>query len=237
VLVFVHGGGWTHGDRAQRAGGAEVIRNIGRFFASRGVGAAVISYRLQPDVTWRDQVADVGRAVGWVQHAVGRWGGRPEALFLSGHSAGAHLSARFALDPAARAAAGADVCGLILVSGAAYDLADAETYALGADRDYFEARFREPGDADWERHASVVPLVGPQSAPALVVYASGEPAKLRRQSDLLVAAYRRVGAPVEQVVVPGEDHERIVLTLSRDDKTAAPAMLDFIRGTACDDAE
>jgi acetyl esterase/lipase len=232
VVVFVHGGGWTRGDRAQEAGGADIFRNIGRFFASRGVGAAVISYRLQPEATWTEQVADVGRAVRFVRDSVGDRGGRPEAIFLAGHSAGAHLAARFALDPAARARALADVCGLILVSGAAYDLADAETYALGADRAWFEERFRD-GDAGWERRASVVPWVRADSPAALVLYASGEPAKLRHQSDLLVAAYREAGASVTQVVVPGEDHERIVLTLSRDDKTAGPAMLDFVRQTPC----
>jgi hypothetical protein len=31
------------------------------------------------------------------------------------------------------------------------------------------------------------------------------------------------------VVVPGESHSRIVLTLSRDDKTAGPAILNFVR--------
>jgi acetyl esterase/lipase len=232
VLVFVHGGGWTRGDRAQEAGGADVFRNIGRFFASRGVGAAVISYRLQPEATWTEQVADVGRAVGFVRDRVDARGGQPDAIFLAGHSAGAHLAARFALDPAERARAGAEVCGLILVSGAAYDLADAETYTHGADRGWFEERFRA-GDADWERRASVVPLVRADSPAALVLYASGEPAKLRRQSDLLVAAYREAGASVRQVVVPGEDHERIVLTLSRDDKTAGPAMLDFVRQAPC----
>lgn len=232
VLVFVHGGGWTHGDRAQVTGGADVYRNIGRFFASRGVGAAVISYRLQPGATWSEQVADVGRAVRFVRDRVGARGGRPDAIFLAGHSAGAHLAARFALDPAARARAGADVCGLILVSGAAFDLADAETYALGADRAWFEERFRD-GGADWARRASVVPLVRADSPPALVLYASGEPAKLRHQSDLLVAAYREAGASARQVVVPGEDHERIVLTLSRDDKTAGPAMLDFVGQEPC----
>jgi len=232
VLVFVHGGGWTHGDRAHRVGGADVYRNIGRYFASHGVGAAIVSYRLQPGATWAEQVADVGRAVRWVQDHVGALGGDPDAIVLSGHSAGAHLSARFALDPDARRAAGADVCRLILVSGAAYDLADPETYALGASRPYFVARF-DDGTEDWERRASVVPLVRAASVPALVVHASGEPAKLVHQSDLLAAAYRRSGAPVEEVVVPGEDHERIVLTLSRDDKTAGPAMLEFVRRPGC----
>ncbi len=45
VVVFVHGGAWTQGDRSLKIGGADVYGNIGRFLASHGTGAAVISYR------------------------------------------------------------------------------------------------------------------------------------------------------------------------------------------------
>jgi hypothetical protein len=34
VLVFIHGGGWTSGDKGLRAGGADIYGNIGRFYAA-----------------------------------------------------------------------------------------------------------------------------------------------------------------------------------------------------------
>ena len=232
TVVFVHGGGWTFGDRTQSVGGADIYRNIGRFFASRGVGAAIISYRLQPGVDWHDQEGDVAAALEWVRAEVPALGGRRDAVFLAGHSAGSWLAARVGLDDAGAEPGGDGVCGMILVSGAAYDLEDDQTWSLGADRAWFAERF-DDGAPGWTRRASVVPMIGATSPPALVLYASGEPAKLRRQSDVLVSAYDRAGAPVARVVVPGEDHERIVLTLSRDDKTAGPAMLRFIEGRGC----
>ncbi len=45
VIVFVHGGGWDSGDKNYRAGGADVYANIGRYYATRGIGVAVINYR------------------------------------------------------------------------------------------------------------------------------------------------------------------------------------------------
>jgi acetyl esterase/lipase len=240
LLVFVHGGGWTFGDRAQVTGGADIYRNVGRYFASHGVGTAVISYRLQPGATWRQQVEDVGHALAWARTYAAQHGGDADAVFLSGHSAGAHLSARYALDPAVWAATGGGpVCGLLLVSGAAYDLGDEETYALGASRVFFEERFggragTEAGaDADALMRASVVPLVGPGSPPALVMNAAGEQAKFKRQGDLLTRAYEAAGAPVARMLVPGEDHERMALAISRDDKTAGPAMRAFIARARC----
>lgn len=230
TVVFVHGGGWSFGDRAHSVAGADVYRNIGRFFASRGVGAAVISYRLQPGVDYPAQERDVAAALAFARSEMQTLGGDPDAMFLAGHSAGAWLAARGGIDPETGQDDG--VCGLILVSGAAYDLEDEETWRLGASRPWFEERF-DDGAPDWARRASVVQRVRSSSPPALVLYAHGEPKKLKRQSEVLVAAYDRADARVTRVVVPGEDHERIVLTLSRDDKTAGPAMLRFIEGRGC----
>ncbi len=232
VLVFIHGGGWTSGDRALRAGGADVYANIGRFYASRGTGVAVISYRLQPEVEWQDQIADAASATAWVHENIAGYGGDPNAIFLSGHSAGAQLATHVALDPEALASLGVapgSVCGLIAVSGAAYDLDDPETYELGASRRYYEKRFRNGDTTDrWKRVASPVRFARADAPPALILYAGGEWASLQRQAAVLHEALQASGAKSRLVEVPGEDHYRIVLTLSRDDKTAGPAMLDFI---------
>src|SRR6185295_15486153 len=99
TVVFVHGGGWTSGDRMLTTGGADVYRNIGRFLAARGFATAVISYRLLFDVDWRGQAGDVARAVAFVQKSIEAKGGRPHGVFLMGHSAGAQLATRIALEP------------------------------------------------------------------------------------------------------------------------------------------
>jgi acetyl esterase/lipase len=232
VLVFVHGGGWTHGDRAERPGGYDVYRNIGRFFAARGVGVALLSYRLQPEVSWREQVEDVRAAVRWVHAHASMLGADPTAIFLAGHSAGAHLATYVALEQ--DEIAPARICGLIPVSGAALDLADERTWELGASRDYYERRFRngEAGDA-WLRESSPVRFASPASPPALVVYAQGEGPELQRQSQRLHEALRDAGAESRLLEVPGEGHQRIVLTLSREDKPAAAEILAFIRRRDC----
>ncbi|MEE8475053.1 MAG: alpha/beta hydrolase [Myxococcota bacterium] len=237
ILVFVHGGGWTSGDRALTVGGRDVYGNIGRFFAARGVGVAVISYRLQPEVSWREQLDDVGAALRWVHaHAEGV-GADPNAIFLSGHSAGAHLATYVVLDEERLETLGvppSSLCGLILVSGAAYDLTDARTWELGASRAYYEERFRGADTSDgWMREASPIRFASPSSPPALILYAGGETKALQRQSQVLHEALVAAGGSSQMQVVPGENHERIVLTLSRADKVAARAMLDFIHTREC----
>jgi acetyl esterase/lipase len=205
-----------------------VYGNIGRFFAAHGVGTAVVSYRLQPEVGWQDQVDDVERAVAMLRARVPGWGGDPGAIFLAGHSAGAQLATWAALAPGA-----APVCGLIPISGAGYDLADEETYLLGASRAYYAKRFANGSRGDaWTQKASVVRLVRPEPPPALILYAEDDYPSLRRQAQVLDQALRASGAESRVVVVPDQSHMSIVLTLSRDDRTAAPAMLEFIRSHA-----
>ncbi|MBT8399225.1 MAG: alpha/beta hydrolase, partial [Rhodothermia bacterium] len=158
VLIFVHGGGWSAGDRKLLVAGEDVYGNIGRYYATEGFGCAVISYRLLPDVHWREQFSDVAKAVGWVQQNVGHHGGNAEQTILVGHSAGAHLCSRVALDKDLLAAAGGwseYVRGVISASGAGFDMVDETTYQLGADLEYLRERFGQfETPADWQYEAS-----------------------------------------------------------------------------------
>lgn len=232
ILIFIHGGGLASGDKALRVSGADVYGNIGRFYAAHGIGVAVINYRLQPRVRWREQVNDVAHAVAWAYSSLPASGGDPSRFFIGGHSAGAYLAARVALDSKPLAEVGLSpniFSGVVAVSGAAFDLTDAQTYHLGAKPRHYEARFRcgDPTEK-WKRQASPITYATRHAPPFLVLYAGGESRPLRRQSHLLHEALQRNQTPSELVVVPGQSHKRIVLTLSRSDKTSAPAILRFI---------
>lgn len=235
VLVFAYGGGWTAGDKELQVGGADVYGNIGRFYAARGIGVALINYRLQPNVTWRSQAADTAAATAWVHSRIASYGGDPRRLFLAGHSSGAQLVCHVALNDALLAKHGLStdiICGVVSVSGAGLDLTDQRTYELGADPDYYAARFKD-GSGSWQTRASPVSYATSNAPPFLLLYAAGEDDSLQRQSERLATVLRDRGVPAEIVVVPGQSHSRIVLTLSRPDKTAGPAILRFIESHRC----
>ena len=237
LVVFVHGGGWNDGEKDLKVGGADIYNNIGRYLAGQGIGTAVIGYRLLPEVTWQTQVADVAAAVRWAGAHASQLGADPACVFLMGHSAGAQLAARVALDPGFQGSV-ADpmpaICGVIGVSGAGYDLRDARTYELGNDPRFYEARFG--GAPGWQETASPARFVTRERAsrtpPFLLIYAAGESRALQRQSQLLHQQLIDAGVPSALTIVPGESHTRIVLTLSRDDKTAGPAITAFVQRRA-----
>jgi acetyl esterase/lipase len=117
VLLFIHGGGFREGDRAQYG-------YIAAPFAARGIVTAVTSYRLTPEFTYPSQPDDIRRAIAWLWKNVRSHGGDPARLFVGGHSAGAILSADVGLRTgwmSAQGLPGDVIKGLVPVSGG-YDL-------------------------------------------------------------------------------------------------------------------
>src|SRR5438876_3974931 len=94
VLVFLHGGCWTFGDKS----GGDLYPPFARALAGHGVGVVLPNYRLSPWVKHPAHVKDAARAVAWTRKNVGKYGGDANRLFVGGHSAGGHLAALLATD-------------------------------------------------------------------------------------------------------------------------------------------
>lgn len=84
IVFFVHGGGWTIGDKWP-------YFTLGHLLAKNGIGAVMVNYRLSPAVKHPAHVKDVAKALDWTLRNAEKFGGKPDRVFLAGHSAGAHL--------------------------------------------------------------------------------------------------------------------------------------------------
>ncbi len=118
VLIYVHGGGWTGGDK--NPVGAKVA-----YFAGRGFIFVSINYRLIPAAGLTGQATDVAEAIAWIKENIATYGGDGARLFLLGHSAGAHLAALVATDETYLQGVGLELAairGVILLDSAAYDV-------------------------------------------------------------------------------------------------------------------
>jgi len=92
VLLFFYGGGWQGGDRTNYLA-------FGQAFASAGIVTAVADYRLYPQVKYPGFVEDAAGALAWLQGHAAEYGGDPQRLFVSGHSAGAYNAVMLASEP------------------------------------------------------------------------------------------------------------------------------------------
>src|SRR5215471_6873593 len=86
TLFFIHGGAWTQGSRSG-------FDRIGRTFARNGVAFVSTGYRLSPKVQHPAHIQDVAKGFAWTVAHVRKYGGNPDEILVSGHSAGGHLAA------------------------------------------------------------------------------------------------------------------------------------------------
>jgi acetyl esterase/lipase len=127
VVVLVHGGAWVIGNN--RSFG--LYASVGQHLASCGIGAVMPNYRLSPGAKHPEHVKDIARAFAWTHAHIAEYGGRPDQLFLAGHSAGGHLVSLLATDERFLNAEGlctADVRGVVSISG---------VYRIPPEKDHF----------------------------------------------------------------------------------------------------
>lgn len=97
VLLQVHGGGWTIGNKDQQ--GIPLMQHM----AAKGWVCVAINYRLSPRNAFPAHVVDVKQAIAWIREHIAEYGGDPDYIAITGGSAGGHLTALAALtanDPA-----------------------------------------------------------------------------------------------------------------------------------------
>jgi acetyl esterase/lipase len=118
VIVWIHGGGWSKGDKAS-------LQQKPQAFVDKGFVLVSVNYRLVPAVTVKDIMADLAQSVRWVRDHAAEHRGDPNSLIIMGHSAGAHLAALLCTDDRYLKAAGAPMTslkGCVPLDVSAYDI-------------------------------------------------------------------------------------------------------------------
>ena len=97
VLIYIHGGAWMGGDKAD----SEVVPWL-KSMVKRGVAVAAINYRLVQETyvigtpQIEDLIYDVKGALRWLKANSATYKLNPDYFFLTGESAGGHLSSLLA---------------------------------------------------------------------------------------------------------------------------------------------
>lgn len=193
VHVFVHGGHWQESSKEDSCFAAPA-------FLRAGAGFVALGYGLAPRRALGDMVRSVRRGIRWIADHAAELGIRPDGIYLSGSSAGAHLVAAAAASDGGNIA---PVAGITLLSGV-YDL--------------------EP-----VRHSYVNDLVGMTSADVrayspirhlplrasriLVARAATETGEYGRQQTEFVRAVRRSGQQCDDRILPARNHFDLPLDL------------------------
>jgi arylformamidase len=209
LIVFVHGGGWSSGDKAW------IGDATAGHFLNQGYAYASLNYRLVPTVTVEQQTQDVADAVGFLLTRAEQLGLDRRKVVLIGHSSGGQDSALIGTDPRFLQKSGLDpsaLSGVVLLEGA--------------------------GLTPRPQQAGRAPLVGPAMSPTnnaakpnagsfLMLIATSE--DLRRQAGVFAAALRAAGTPARIEDIPNSGHNELVEYLGKPGDRATEVVDAFAR--------
>lgn len=87
TIIWFHGGGLTAGEKFI----PDALKN-------QGVAVIAVNYRLYPKIKAPAYIEDAAAAVAWAFRHITEFGGDPDLIFVSGHSAGGYLASMIGLD-------------------------------------------------------------------------------------------------------------------------------------------
>jgi acetyl esterase/lipase len=201
VVVYVHGGGWFKGDKSKIGAKPEWLTRLGFVLVS-------VNYRLLPVGRHPANAEDIAAAAAWVQRRIAEYGGNPDAMFLLGHSTGAHLVSLVATDERFLAARGLGldaVAGVIALDTDCYDL-EARIRALAPeDRGLYLAAFGGH-PARWRDASPLNHVTAGTALPPFLLLTAGESTSTHSQTETFARALKRVAAKAQTEAFPAETH-------------------------------
>ncbi|MCU0868626.1 MAG: alpha/beta hydrolase [Burkholderiales bacterium] len=191
VLIFIHGGYW-------RMLSSKEFSCVALGPVAAGIATLSVNYALAPKVSIDEIVRQCRAAVAWVWRNATQFGGDPDRIYLTGHSAGGHLTAMcLQTDWEGEYGLPADVIkGAMPISGL-FDLRPLRWSLM------------QPAlqlDDGVIRRCSPLFHVGPSKVPLSMTWGGDEPPEFARQSEDFFREWQRAGNAGEIWPQRGANH-------------------------------
>lgn len=211
VLVYVHGGAWRAGTRAD-------VPVAG--LLAQGFAIASVDYRLSTEAVFPAQVHDIKAAIRFLRAKASLFGINTARIGIIGTSAGGHLAALVGVSNGVTDLEGkvgehldqsSDVQAIVSLYGAS------NLQSILSQSTDFGKKMRVPalelllGGSPSEKPAlaqlaSPVAHLDKADPPLLLIHGDADPQMPPQQSKELAAAYESKHLPVKLIIIPGAKH-------------------------------
>src|SRR5262245_29663753 len=209
VLVYIHGGYW-------RSGSKEDNCHFAPTFTKRGATVVLVEYDLCPQVTVADIVRQTRASIAWVYKNIMRYSGDRSKIYVSGHSAGGHLTAMALANDWTKEGIPQDFIKGAVVTSGVYDL---------------DMVMRISVQEQVQMTPEIVklnnPLLNPPrvKCPLVIAVGGAEPRGWQQMSEDYFNYCKQQGMNVEYLVVPGANHYTMSEHLQNDHSPLTQAMI------------
>ncbi|GJL82453.1 MAG: carboxylesterase [marine bacterium B5-7] len=208
VAIFFYGGSWQSGKRQDYLFVAESLTRA-------GIVTVIPDYAVYPEAHYPVFIEDGARAVKWVRQHIAEYGGDPNAIYLIGHSAGAHIAAMLALNRDFLGPEG--IAGMIGLAGP-YDFLPFNTETI---RDIFST-------ADTPEATQPITYIDGDEPPLLLITGKADhvvdPGNSQRLADKMTSR----GGEARTIFYPNIGHSRILISIADPLTFIAPTRKDII---------
>ena len=220
VVFFIHGGGWSSGKK-------DTYWFLGRNFAKKGIVFVAINYRVGGENSYQNMAEDCVNALNYINLNVNKFGGNPSRIFLSGHSAGAHLAALIAMSPEFNQTEKPMAKGIILNDPFGLDLLDYFTNTPTT----ITAQYKPPFGENKEVWINAAPItyVSKNEIPILVFNGSKTYPAILRDSDLFVKELKREKKNHNFIMIKGKKHVGMMSQMVWRNNKMYTYYLDFMK--------
>jgi acetyl esterase/lipase len=207
VVVCIHGGGWTHGDRGD-------LRTTIETLARRGYVAVSVDYRLAPKDRFPAAIEDCKAAVRWLRANAWQYRINPDRIGAVGFSSGGHLACLLGVSRKADGLEGTggnpDQLSAVQAVVSFFGATDLTQEGFGKDVEkenlapFLGGTLAEKRDVYVK--ASPVTYAGKQAPPFLFFHGTNDHIVPIKQSELLAEKLKAMGVSAELVALEKEGH-------------------------------
>jgi len=210
VVVFIHGGAWRAGNKSSGLG------RVAKYVATGKYAGVSVGYRLTNEAIWPAQIHDCKAAIRWIRANAKKYNLDGEKIGVWGTSAGGHLVAMLGTSGGVKAMDGTLGPNAKLSSRVACVVdcfGPTDFVQMDAHRPPGARMAHDPADSpesklvggpiqknkDKVAAANPITYVSKDDPPFIIAHGTADPLVPFHQSELLDAAFRRVG--IKQVFI------------------------------------